>query len=67
MDTMKVAWKVEYLAAWKVDKMDNSLVVCLVVLMAVEMVAQLADNLVVSWVVHLDMMKVAWKVEYLAA
>ena len=28
--------------------MDNSLVVCLVVLMAVEMVAQLADNLVVS-------------------
>ena len=46
--------------------MDNSLVGCSVVLMAVEMVAQLADNLVVSWVVHLDTMKVAWKVEYLA-
>ena len=48
LDTMKVAWKVEYLAVWKVDKMDNSLVVCSVVLMAAEMGAQLAENLVVS-------------------
>ena len=48
LDTMKVALKVGNLVVWKVDKMENSLVFCLVVLMAVEMVAQLADNLVVS-------------------
>ena len=58
-----VLQKVEHLAAWKVGKMNN----LLVLLMSVEMVAQLADKIVDSYNVNYYTMKVALKVDMSAA